>query len=320
MAHYSKVTIFGGTGFIGRYVVDKLADQNVIVRVATRSPSSAYFLRTAGSTGQIVPFHCNIHDELSVEEAVQGSDWVINLVGVLSESGQQNFDEMHHLFPERLAKAAQKAGVKRLVHISALGADAASGSHYAQSKAQGEQAILNAFPQATILRPSIVFGPEDRFFNKFAAMAEVAPFLPLIGGGKTRFQPVYVGDVAQAIIQSLKLPHEEVQGRVYELAGDETYSFRQLLEKVSALTGRVRRFLTIPFGLAMLQGAIFQMLPGKVLTVDQVRLLRQDNVVSGSVSGLRNLGITPETLDAILPSYLSRYRAGGRFAGKRHAA
>lgn len=316
MAHYTKATIFGGTGFLGRYVVENIADNNVTIRVPTRSMAKGYFLRMAGGVGQVVAQGCNIHDDLSVQKAIEGSDWVINLVGALSEQGTSSFEKLHHEFPERLARLCQQSGVKRLVHVSSLGADENAPSLYARTKALGEQAILREFPKATILRPSVMFGPEDRFFNFFAQMAVFSPVLPLIGGGKTQFQPVYVNDVARAIVESVRRPEQEVQGKIFELGGDERYSFKGLLEKLADFTGKKRHLLNIPFGLAKIQGAIFQHLPGTLLTVDQVRQLMTDNVVSGAKPGLKELGIVPETLDAILPQYLGRF-SGGRFAFKR---
>jgi NADH dehydrogenase len=319
MAHYTTVTVFGGTGFIGRYLIDKLADLNVIVRVATRSPSRAYFLRTAGTVGQVVPILCNIHDDNSVQQAIQGSDWVINLVGELNEGrGKNSFEKIHHEFPARIAALAAKNKVQRLVHVSALGASLSSKSVYAQTKYAGEVNVSANFPEATILRPSVVYGPEDRFFNFFAKMASIAPFLPLIGGGKTQFQPVYVGDVVKAIIASLKQPEENVQGKIFELGGDEVLSFKSLMQKMAQFTGQKSKLLSIPFPIAKIQGAVFQMLPGSLLTIDQVKQLQSDNVVSGTKPGLHELGITPENLDAILPAYLTRFR-GGRFAYKRTA-
>ena len=317
MTHYTQVTVFGGTGFLGRYVIDRLADLGVTVRVATRSPANAYFLRTAGTVGQVVPVLCNIHEDNSVFNAIQGSDWVINLVGILAEKGKHNnFENLHHTFPARLSAMAARCNVKNLVHVSALGASGQSPSAYARSKAMGETAVLLNFPRASILRPSIMYGKEDRFFNFFARMASLSPFLPLIGGGVTKFQPVYVGDVADAILKCLT--QENAVGRIYELTGTDIYSFRDLLEKMMRITGVQKPFLKIPFGLAKVQGAVFQRLPGALLTVDQVKQLQSDNVFSHDKPGLHQLGITPETLDAILPTYLKRFQPGGRFAGTRH--
>lgn len=319
MAHYTTVTVFGGTGFIGRYLIDKLADMGVIVRVATRSQASAYFLRTAGAVGQVVPVVCNIHDDNSVQRLVAGSDWVINLIGTLAEKGKKgSFEKLHHEFPARLGAIANRAGVKRLVHISAIGASMDSASSYAQTKAKGEAALANNFPEATILRPSVVYGPEDRFFNRFAQLATISPMLPLIGGGKTLFQPIYVGDVVKAIAASLKQPESDVQGKIFELGGDEVLSFKQLMEKMAQFTGTQSKLVSVPFALASMQGRILQNLPGALLTVDQVKQLKQDNVISGTKPGLHELGITPEAMEAVLPSYLTRFR-GGRFAFKRSA-
>ncbi len=319
MVHYTQVTVFGGTGFIGRYLVDKLADMGVIVRVATRSTASGYFLRTAGSVGQVVPVVCNLHDDASVQKAVQGSDWVINLVGSLNDnSGTNSFEKLHQEFPERLARIATQEHVTRFVHISALGASTQSNSSYAQSKAKGEEAIMAYFPEATILRPSVVYGSEDRFFNFFAKMATIAPFLPLFGGGHTKFQPVYVGDVVKAIIAGLKKPTEAVQGKIFELGGETTYSFKELFEEMFKYTGNPKPMLSIPFFIAKIQGAVMQRLPGSLLTADQVKQLQNDNVVSPDAPGFKELGIIPESLSAILPSYLSRFK-GGRFAFKRTA-
>lgn len=319
MTHYTTVTVFGGTGFIGRYVIDRLADLGVQVRVATRSQASAYFLRTAGNVGQVVPVPCNIHDDNSVARLVNGSDWVINLIGALAEKGKKgSFEAIHHQFPARLGAIAARAGVKRLVHVSALGASLDSASVYASTKAKGEAALMNNFPAATILRPSVVYGPEDGFFNLFAKLAGIFPVLPLIGGGETLFQPVYVGDVASAVMAALKEPTEDVAGKIFELGGDEVLSFRGLLERMEEYTGGHSAMVKIPFPVASMMGRVLQRLPGAMLTVDQVRQLKTDNVVSGTKPGLPDLGITPETMANILPSYLSHY-AGGRFAFKRSA-
>jgi uncharacterized protein YbjT (DUF2867 family) len=312
----TQVTIFGGTGFIGRYVVDKLADLGVTIKVATRHPQSVYFLRTAGSVGQVVPVVCDIHNDASVAHAVAGSDWIINLVGVLTEKGKNNFDNVHAEFPARLAKAARAANASRFIQISALGADKNAKSHYACSKAQGEANVLAEFPNATILRPSIVFGPEDSFFNRFARMASIAPFLPLIGGGKTMFQPVYVGDVVTAIMNCLT-SNKDVQGKIFELAGPEQLSFKDCLQRMMDITQLPRHLVPVPFAVAKMKGAVLQCLPGQVLTLDQVRSLQSDNIISNANPTLKDLGVTMTPLDAILPSYLKRYRAGGKFAARR---
>lgn len=321
MTQYKQVTVFGGTGFIGRYVVDRLADLGMVVHVATRSPASAYFLRTAGTVGQVVPVQCNIHDDVSVFSALHQSDFVINLVGTLVQRGRHGtFENIHHDFPRRLAMMAARSPVKRLVHVSALAENGPGGmSDYARTKLAGENAVREYFPQATILRPSVVYGAEDSFFNFFARMAGIAPFLPLVGGGHTLFQPVYVGDVADAVVRSLTLPAMTVQGKTFDLVGDEKASFRELMEKMMRVTCVQKPFLPIPFALARIQGAVFQNLPGKFLTVDQVRQLRHNSISDGINPDLYDLGITPQSMDAILPTYLKCYRPGGRFA-RKHAA
>jgi NADH dehydrogenase len=308
------VTVFGGSGFIGRYVVEKLAKRGWMIRVAVRRPDDALFLKTAGQLGQIAPIAANIRDQRSVEAAVAGADAVINLVGILFESGPQRFAKVQAEGPGRIAAAAAAAGVRQMVHISAIGADSASPAAYGRSKAAGEQAVRAAFPAATILRPSIVFGPEDGFFNRFAAMTRLSPALPLIGGGLTRFQPVYVVDVADAVLAALERP--DAAGQTYELGGPGTYSFRDLMQLLLREIGRRRLLVPIPFALASLQGALLQCLPSPPLTLDQVRLLKRDNVVSPGAKGLADLGIAPTAVEVILPTYLDKYRPGGSYDRK----
>jgi uncharacterized protein YbjT (DUF2867 family) len=305
-------TIFGGSGFIGRYVVQRLARRGWILRIAVRRPDQALFLKPLGNVGQIVPIAANIRYERSIAAAIHGADTVVNLVGILYEGGPQRFDAVHADGARRIARAAQAAGVERLLHFSALGADPQSDSAYARSKAAGEALLREHFPAATIFRPSIVFGPEDNFFNRFAAMARLSPVLPLIGGGTTKFQPVYVGDVADAALQVLT--DEATAGETYELAGPRAYSFKELLEILLTMIGRRRYLVSIPYGLANFQASFLQWLPQPPLTADQVRLLKHDNVASGKLPGLSALGIQPTGLEAILPSYLDSYRPGGRFA------
>jgi uncharacterized protein YbjT (DUF2867 family) len=305
-------TVFGGSGFIGRYIVQRLARRGWMVRVAIRRPDEALFLKPMGDVGQITPVAANIRHERSVSAAVEGADAVINLVGILYEGGLQRFDAVHAEGPRRLARAAKVAGAHRFLHLSALGADPQSPAAYGRSKAAGETQVLDQFPAATIFRPSIVFGPEDDFFNRFAKMAQLLPALPLIGGGRTRFQPVYVGDVADAAMAALENP--DSAGRTYELAGPKAYSFKELMEILLAQIGRRRLLLPIPMPLARLQATLLGLLPHPLLTLDQLRLLERDNVPSGQFAGLKELGIDPEGLEAILPSYLDRFRPGGRFA------
>jgi len=303
------VTIFGGSGFVGRHTVRALARAGYRIKVATRHPNRAFFLRPLGSVGQIDFVKCDVSDAESVARALTGAHAAVNLTGILFQSGQ-TFEEVQADGAAHIAKAAADAGIAALVHVSAVGADAESDSDYAVTKAEGEAAVREAFPRAVILRPSIIFGPEDGFFNKFGQMARFFPALPLIGGGKTRFQPVFVGDVAQAILAGLS----RQDGRSYELGGPATYSFKELLQLILRETGRNRALVPLPFGLAFLQAVFLQLLPKPLLTVDQVKLLKKDNVVSATAPGLADLGITPTSVEAVIPSYLWRYRAKGEYA------
>jgi NADH dehydrogenase len=303
-------TVFGGSGFLGRYVVQRLAKQGWMVRAAERRPDEALFLKPLGEIGQITPVAANIRHQASVEAAIVGADAVVNLVGLLYQSGRQRFDAVHVEGAGRVAAAARKAGASRFVQISAIGADPASPAAYGRTKAAGEAAVKAAFPDATVLRPSIVFGPEDQFFNRFARMARMSPALPLIGGGHTKFQPVYVGDVADAVMAVID--RNDSQGKTYELGGPEIRSFRELMVLMLEEIGRRRLLVPVPFAIASLQGALLQLLPSPLLTLDQVRLLRRDNVAASGMAGLGELGISPTALELILPTYLARYRPGGR--------
>jgi NADH dehydrogenase len=313
---HGLATVFGGSGFIGRYVVRRLASDGWRVRIAVRRPDQALFLKTAGHIGDITPIPANIRDQRSVEAAVAGADLVINLVGILFQRGKQRFDAVQAEGAGRVAAAAAAAGAKALVHVSAIGADSQSSSAYARTKAAGEAAVRKAFPDAIILRPSIVFGAEDAFFNRFAEMALKLPALPLIGGGTTRFQPVYVVDVAEAVVRAADraLLDGSTAGKTYELGGPRIYSFRELMQLLLAEIGRRRMLISWPFAFAALQGAILQAVPfiQPPLTLDQVRLLKRDNVVTGT-AGLKELGITPTAVEPILPTYLDRYRPRGYY-------
>ena len=315
-------TIFGGSGFIGRYAVAALAKQGWRVRAAVRRPDLAGFLQPAGLVGQIYPVQANLRYPQSVERAAAGSKAVVNAVGVLSSDGRQTFRAIHVEGARAIAKAARETGAKRLVHISAIGADRKSHSSYARSKAEGEAAVLEEFPDAIILRPSVVFGPEDEFFNRFAAMARISPLLPLIGGGRTHFEPVFVGDVAAAIAACLA--GQGKPGTIYELGGPEVLSFRRILELTQEWSGRSRRYLPLPFWLAKLQALLTWPLPNSLrpITYDQVRLLQADNVVSAAAKAeqrtLAGLGIAaPHGVAAIVPTYLERFNARGQFAHYR---
>ena len=307
----SLATVFGGSGFIGRYVVTILARDGWQVRAAVRRPDEALFLKTAGVVGQVTPVAANVRDRASVAQAVEGVDAVVNLVGILHEGGKQRFQAVQAEGARTIAEEAARAGAAHLVHISAIGADAKSNSSYARTKAEGEAAVRQAFPNATILRPSIVFGPEDGFFNRFAKLARISPFLPLIGGGATRFQPVYVGDVADAVVKAIEMP--AAAGQTYELGGPKIYRFADLMRMLLKETGRKRLLLPVPFPIASLMGAVLQCLPMPQLTLDQVRLLKRDNVVSDGAAGLSALGIAPTSVEAIIPTYLDRYRAHGYY-------
>lgn len=308
------VTVFGGSGFIGGQVVRRLAKAGFRIRVAVRNPSLAYAMRLHGDVGQIDVVQANIRNEDSVRRALDGASVAINLVGVLYQAGRQKFDDVHAEGARTVAEVAKAVGVGRLIQMSALGADATSTSHYARSKAAGEAAALAAFPDAIIVRPSIVFGVDDNFFNMFAGMASLSPVLPLVGGGHTKFQPVFVGDVAQAIAI---LAGDPAARGVYELGGRATLSFKDLLQLMLTEIDKRRLLLPLPFPAAKLIGAAGDLVAGVIappLTSDQVELLRTDNVVSGSYPGLPELGITPATLEAVLPTYLYRYRKGGQYA------
>jgi NADH dehydrogenase len=262
-----------------------------------------------GDVGQVEALNVAIDDEALLPAFLAGSSAVVNCVGILRESGSQTFERVHHTGPARLARLARDAGVERFVHISAIGADPRSASAYARTKAAGETAIRDAFPTVTILRPSVVFGPEDQFFNRFAAMATISPVLPLIGGGETRFQPVYVGDVADAVIKCLGDP--ATAGRIYELGGPKIYTFRALLELLLQEIRRKRLFIDLPFGIAELQARLMAILPNPPITSDQVELLRRDNITSPGALTLSSLGISPTPVEVIVPTYLDRYRRGG---------
>ena len=305
------VTVFGGSGFIGRYVVERLAARGDRVRVAVRHPNDALFLKPMGDLGQIEIMATNIKNEASVRRALTGTNAVINLVGILFESGGQSFDTVQAKGPGLVARLAAEAGVKSFVQMSALGAALASDSRYAHSKALGEQAVLAAFPSASIVRPSVVFGAEDGFFNRFAALAATVPLLP-IPGADTRFQPVFVQDVADAVVR-LSLGGADVVGKTFALGGPEVKSLRALLEQMMDYTGVHRPIIGLPWGLAMLQATVLGLLPTPPLTRDQVILLRTDNVVPDGVLGFDALAITPTAISAVLPSYMVHYRRHGQF-------
>jgi NADH dehydrogenase len=312
------VTVFGGSGFLGRHVVRALAKRDYRIRVAVRRPELAGHLQPLGRVGQIHAVQANLRYPASVEAAMRDSRAAVNLVGILAEGGAQRFDAVQALGAGAVAKAARDVGA-RMVHVSAIGADENSPSRYARSKAAGEKAVLEAVLSASILRPSVVFGPEDQFSNRFAALARMSPMLPLIGGGLTRLQPVYVGDVATAVADAVDGKTQE--GATYELGGPEVLTMREIMEIILRVIERKRMLVPLPFGLAKLQAFFLQFAPGALkLTPDQVELLRTDNVVSGAATRadltLQGLGIAPDSLEAIAPQYLWRFRAAGQFQKK----
>ncbi len=328
------VTVFGGAGFVGRHLVRRLAARGWVVRVAGRDPERALYLKPVGDVGQIVPWAADVTNPDSVAAALKGSTAAVNLVGILFERGRRTFGRVHADGAGNVARAAQAQGVERLVHVSALGADADSDSAYARSKAAGEVQVRAAFPRAAIIRPSVVFGSEDDFFNRFAALARFSPVLPVIGAptlpslrrsggalpfvldffgaGGPKFQPVYAGDVADAIVAALA--RGDAQGRTFELAGPRVYSFKAIMELTMAATGRRRLLAPMPYWLAGIEALFLQWLPRPLLTPDQVTLLMADNVAGGRLPGLKDLGVAPTPAEAVVPGYLARFRPPARRA------
>lgn len=314
------VTVFGGSGFLGRHVVRSLAKRGYLVRVACRRPDLANFVQPLGNVGQIQPVQANLRVRWSIDRAVQGASHVVNLVGILHQGGRQRFSTVHEFGARAVAEAARAAGAS-LTHVSALGANDRSTSVYAQTKARGEQAVFDVMPDAVIYRPSIMFGPEDGFYNRFANMARFSPFLPLIGGGETRFQPVYVGDVAEAVARAVDGKVEG--GKTYEFGGPQVLTFKECMEEMLEVIDRKRILLPLPWWAANLQASVLGLLPNPPLTKDQVTLLRTDNVVSQAAQDegrtIAAAGIAPKSTAAILPTYLWRYRTAGQFTRRTEA-
>ena len=327
----SQVVVFGGSGFVGRHLVRRLAAAGALVRIAVRDPLAAADLKPQGDVGQIVPIRADITDAGDIAAAVEGTAAVVNLVGILAEKGRRTFEAVHHKAAGEVAAAAAAAGARRLVHVSALGANKGSDSAYARTKALGEEAVLSAFPEATILRPSVVFGPEDNFFNLFAAVARLSPVLPvfgamptlvtapgqlpklkLFGKGGPKFQPVYVGDVAEAILRALE--SRDAAGKRYELGGPRVYSFKELMELLLKEIGRRRILIPVPLPILAIDAAVLEFLRLDLITRDQGRLLARDNVVNRRALTFADLGIEPKTIEIILPTYLDRFRRRGRVA------
>jgi len=323
------VTVFGGSGFLGRHLIRRLVAQGITVRVAVRRMDHAIFLKPMRNVGQIAPMSVDVNDTEAVAVAVDGADTVVNLIGILFERGKRTFECLHVEGAQAIATAAKHAGVKQLIQVSAIGADENSTAKYAQTKGRGEIAVQNAFPGATIIRPSVIFGPEDDFFNRFASLSRISPVLPVIGcpfppkrnagslcsfdfygNGGTKFQPVYVGDVAEAIMTVLN--DSSRQGKTYELGGPTVYSFKEIMELTLDQVKRQRILVPLPFWLAKIKAFFFEFLPTPILTRDQVESLKYDNVVHEGALGLKDLGISPMAAEGILPTYLHRYRVGGQ--------
>lgn len=304
------VTIFGGAGFIGKTLVQHLAKAGYRIRVAVRRPNSALIVKPLGDLGQVQVAQANIRNKASVAAVIKDADIVINLVSVLHESGSQSFEKLNVEGAANIAEVASYAGVKRLIQISAIGADGESPSKYARTKARGEKAVMEHFPNATILRPSVIFGPDDQFFNKFAGMAKMFRMLPVVCGD-TKMQPIYVGDVAKAIANAIQ--DENAVGKTYEIGGPKTYTLREIMELVNKVTEQNVPLIPVPIQLAYFQAFFLGMLPNPLLTIDQLRLLQKDNVVSEGMHNLTDLGITGTPVEAILPNYLVHFRPSGQF-------
>ena len=318
------VTIYGGSGFVGRYIARRMAKEGWRVRVAVRNPNEAIFVKPYGTVGQVEPVLCNVRDDASVAAAMTGAQAVVNCVGILAEAGKNSFDAVQSEAPARIARIAATQGVERMVHVSAIGASETSESAYARTKAQGEAGVLEHMPGAVILRPSIVFGQEDQFFNRFAGMARLGPFLPVVGAG-TRFQPVYVDDVAKAAVKGIL---GTAPAGTYELGGPDIASFRELMVMMLEIIRRKRVVLNVPFfaarimafGFDMMQAATFGLLRNGMLTRDQVKNLAHDNVVSDDAKGFAELGIEPTAMDTVLSDYLWRFRPSGQYAAIKESA
>jgi len=305
------IAIFGAGGFLGKHLMRQLTKLDYRVKVATRNPYLKGYLKPLGNPGQIELFKTDIFNPEDVKQVLSNCDFAINLVGILYETRKQKFSQIHAEFPHLLCNLCKEIGVKNLVHISALGILDNHVSKYMQSKLEGEKNIKKFFKSSVILRPSLVFGPEDKFFNTFASIAQFSPALPLIGGGKTKFSPIYVGDVAQAIVKALRLNNSEPE--IFELGGPENYSFKQLMEILLAEIKKKRFLISIPWGFAKFQSYFLQMLPNPLLTPDQVELLKYSNIISGDYPTLKDLGISGKTIQSILPKYIYRFRTGGQF-------
>lgn len=312
------ICIFGGTGFLGHNVTQHLARAGYRIKIATRIPESAYELKTYGTIGQICAVPCDYRDPASINAAVKGCYGVVNLIGILYQKGKNSFQHAHVDIPTRIAKACQDNKVEKFTHVSALGIEESS-SKYAKSKRDGEAAILKEFPAVSILRPSVVFGSGDSFINLFAKLSVFLPFLPLYGGGKTKFQPVFVGDIADAVLTIMDEKTDKFEGQTYHLGGTKVYSFKEIYEVILKETNRKRPLINMPWPVAKIQATFLGLLPKPLLTLDQIKSLRTDNVVPEGVKAFEDLGIAPTAMETIIPKYLSCHRRGGRFADKKSA-
>ena len=311
MQNNQQIAIFGGGGFLGRHLMRELTKLNYRIKVATRSPYLKGYLRPLGNPGQIELIKTNIFNIEEVKAVLKNCDYAINLVGILYETRKQKFNQMHSDFPHLLSNLCNEFGIKKLIHVSALGVKEKHNSKYIQSKFQGEKNIQDIFKPSVILRPSVIFGPEDKFFNTFASYARISPAIPLIGGGKTKFSPIYCVDVGKAIVKALHLKNTEP--KIYELGGPENYSFKEIIEILLREIKKKRLLINIPFNIAKFQSYFLQMLPKPILTMDQVELLKYDNIVSGEYPVLKDLGIEGKTIHSILPQYIYRFRTYGQF-------
>ena len=305
------IAIFGAGGFLGKHLMRELTKLDYRIKVASRNPYLKGYLKPLGNPGQIELFKTNIFDPEDVKKVLKNCDYVINLVGILHETKKQKFKQIHLNFPYLLSNLCNEFRIKNFIHISALGVKEKHVSKYMQSKFDGEKNIKKVFKPTVILRPSVVFGPEDKFFNTFASIAQISPILPLIGGGKTKFSPIYVGDVAKAIVKTLTINNQKP--KTYELGGPENFSFKELMQILLKEIKKDRFLISVPFGLAKFQSYFFQMLPNPILTSDQVEMLKFNNVVTGEHPTLNDLGISGKTIESVLPKYIYRFRAGGQF-------
>ena len=314
------IGVFGGTGFLGHSIVQLLAKSGYRVKIITRHPESAYDLKLYGNVGQITPFYCDYKNQESIDAAVKNCDAVVNLIGILFQKNKRGFEKAHVVLPEMIAKSCAQQDASKFVHVSALACDKGDDktkSKYAISKFQGEEAIKAVYPAVTILRPSVVFGPGDSFFNMFAQLSSFLPALPLIGGGKTKFQPVYVEDIAKAVDIILGEASEDFEGKIYELGGPDVVTFKEIYEILLEETNRTRALVNVPWGIAKIQGALMGLLPKPPLTLDQVKSLKTDNVIEGESLTFEALGIKPTSMHVVLPKYMATYRRGGPFSVKK---